>query len=342
MTAIGRTLTIPVHASTSPPGFVLPRRQPAGLIWLAGVAIASTALLPTALQVPGALAMVIVLGVPHGALDGEIARGLLRPRWGHAWFPVFAAPYLLLFAIVLIAWRLEPLPTLAAFLAASLWHFGSEETEEVEHAEEVEEVDQAHSAAHGGARAGRLLEVLFRGGLPIAVPLLLKPVATLAVFAAVAEVPIARPPLWLVAATAIWVALAPIWLFQTLRHGHTHRLIVPAVLVGGFAALPPITGFAIYFVCVHAPAHTRGLLRSRRAPRVYDAATAAWRAVPVTALTIGIGAALWPLYRGPVSVRLLTLTLQMLAALTLPHLLFENWLDRQEQPRPCRPPLPAG
>jgi Brp/Blh family beta-carotene 15,15'-monooxygenase len=337
MIALRGLLTVAMPGSISPPASAQTARRPVGLIWLAGVAIALTALLPADLRVPGALTLVIVLGVPHGALDGEIACGLLRPRFGAAWFPVFAAPYLLLFSLVLIAWRLEPLPTLAAFLAASVWHFGSEETDEIEHAarshtgpsdaDDHPGSDTPSQPPGGRSRGDRLLAILFHGGLPIAVPMLLKPAATMAVFATIAEVPLARAPLWLGIAAWVWVGLTPLWLFQTLRRGSAKRLVVPAVLVAGFIALPPITGFAIYFVCVHAPAHTHALIRSRRAPRVYDAATAAWRAVPITVLTVGIGVALWPLYPGTISVRLLAMTLQMLAALTLPHLLFETWLD---------------
>ena len=61
-----------------------------------------------------------------------------------------------------------------------------------------------------------------------------------------------------------------------------------------------------------------------RAPRVCSMAQAAKCSVPVTVLTLLIGASLWPLFRGPTPERLLALTLQGLAALTLPHLLLER------------------
>ena len=101
-----------------------------------------------------AVATIVLLGVPHGALDVEIGRTLFRPRWGWAWFPIFALPYLALVALVLIAWQVAPEAALAAFLLASVWHFGSED-------------------AGGGG-----LPALARGGLPIALPVLLHPAAT--------------------------------------------------------------------------------------------------------------------------------------------------------------------
>ncbi len=87
-------------------------------------------------------------------------------------------------------------------------------------------------------------------------------------------------------------------------------------------------------VAIHAPAHTAALIRHpSRAPRIQDAASA-WRlAAPTTILTIAIGAALWPSYSGEAPVRLVCLTLQLLAALTLPHMVLNAWLESREPRR---------
>ncbi len=47
------------------------------------------------------------------------------------------------------------------------------------------------------------------------------------------------------------------------------------------------------------------------------------RSLPVTGLTFLLGALLWPLYPGQPPERLLALTLQGLAALTLPHMVLD-------------------
>jgi len=290
---------------------------PYQLVLLAGPALALSALVPPDAQCLGALLAVIVLGVPHGALDGEIARSLLRPRFGWAWFPIFSVPYLVLFALVLLAWHLAPVPTLAAFLAASVWHFGSEDA------------------------PGTRLEALVRGGLPIAVPVLAHPAATTAVFAAIAAAPLPQPPGWLLDASLVWLAAAAVWVGHAALRRQGRPLVVPALLAGMFIALPPLTAFAIYFVCVHAPAHTTALIRNpRRAPRVRDGRSATLLALPITGLTLLIGAALWPLYAGALPQRLLCLTLQVLAALTFPHMLLDAWLTRRE--RAAAAPIAPG
>lgn len=295
---------------------VFAERRPAALLqlcaWpvlLAGPALALSAVLPLGQQYVCALFAIIILGVPHGALDGEIARSMLRPRLGWAWFPVFSLSYLSLFALVLLAWHVAPVSTLAAFLAASVWHFGTED-----------------------AKPGAHLEALVRGGLPIAVPMLVHPAATTAVFAAAAGIPLPQPPDWLWTASLAWLALAVVWTGCTALRGHGRALIAPCLLTGIFVALPPLTAFAIYFVGVHAPAHTAALIRNTvRAPRVRDGRSAMLLALPVTALTLLIGAGLWPFYSGAIPERLLSLTIQGLAALTLPHMLLDIWMTRRER-----------
>lgn len=262
-----------------------------------------------------ALATVVVLGVPHGALDGEIARPLLRPRFGRSWFLVFAAPYLALASAVLLAWHVAPIATLAAFLAGSAWHFGTEDSE-----------------------PGHAVEASVRGGLPIALPVLLHPAATAHVLGVASGTLITEPPVWLHLASLAWLASAVLWAGCLVLRRRWRVLAEPGLLAVMFAALPPLTAFAIYFVCLHAPRHMMGLAHHPvRAPRVRDLSTAALRSLPITGLTLLIGAGLWPFYAGDAPERLLALTLQGLAALTLPHMLLDFAAGRMEASVSARP-----
>ena len=241
-----------------------------------------------------ALAAIIVLGVPHGALDGEIARPLTRPHAGRFWFLAFAVPYLALAAVVLLTWRAAPVATLLGFLAISVWHFGTED-----------------------APGAGLLETLVRGAAPIALPLLAQPFATLHVLSVIAHAP---APEWLVGLAWVWALACALFV-----SGHASRAVT--FELGGLAILsvllPPLVAFAIYFVALHARRHTAALIASGLAPRVTTRSAAVRHAIPVTALTIAIGALLWPIYPGAMPDRLLMLTVQSLAALTVPHMALE-------------------
>ena len=270
---------------------------------LAAPVLLASALLPWQAGWVCALGAVVVLGVPHGALDVEIGRTLLRPSFPRWWFPLFALPYLLLVGLVLLAWRVVPEATLATFLLASAWHFGTEDT------------------------GGSGLPALAWGGLPVAVPVLLQPDATARILSVASGAPFEAVPFWLLTCSLAWLIL----LVLAVSRMPARAVARFAALFLAFAALPPLSAFALYFVGVHAPAHVAALVRHpSRAPRVRNAA-AAWRlAAPTTLLTIAIGAATWPVHSGSIAERLLAVTLQLLAALTLPHMVLNAWLDRRD------------
>ncbi|MCJ2089006.1 Brp/Blh family beta-carotene 15,15'-dioxygenase [Methylobacterium sp. E-005] len=275
--------------------------QGAGTLVVLG--LAASAMLPRDASWLVALVAVIVLGVPHGALDGAVAAPLLRPRFGRVWFPVFALPYLGLAGSVLLAWQVVPMATLAAFLAISVLHFGTED-----------------------AGPGRPFEALVRGGLPVALPALLHPEQTAGLFAVVARVPMPELPGWWSAAAWLWLALAAAWLL--IGRPRPAVMAEMAVLAAAFLALPPLTAFTLYFVGLHAPRHMLALVRdSVRAPGIDTVPRAVRASLPIFGLTLGLGAGLWPLYASgapDTAANLLTVTLRMLSALTVPHILLDH------------------
>ena len=286
-----------------------------GTRWLLpslGIVLASASLLSPASGQVAVLVVIIVFGVPHGALDGEIVRPVLRPVLGPAWFAVWALPYLGLSALVLLSWNWLPIVTLAAFLGLSMLHFGLEDAGP----------DPVAAVA--------------RGGLPIALPVLLHPAATAAIFGGIAGLPMPVPPHWLVLGARLWAVLVPFWL---VGHRGQHRVMAEtAFLVGVFVILKPLTAFALYFVCFHGPSHMRALVRDKKALRVTTLPSAVRRSIPVTLLTVATGAALWPIVgTGAFEAHLLSLTIRCLAALTLPHML----LDALSATTPWRRLLPT-
>jgi beta-carotene 15,15'-dioxygenase len=98
-----------------------------GLVFSLGALL--LALAGTAIGTPGSriellvvAALIVVLGVPHGALDTIFARQLYRIRTLRDWLH-FGAIYLLLAALVAGLWRLQPTLFLLGFLIISAAHF---------------------------------------------------------------------------------------------------------------------------------------------------------------------------------------------------------------------------
>ncbi|GAQ79354.1 hypothetical protein KFL_000290030 [Klebsormidium nitens] len=76
---------------------------------------------------------VAILGVPHGALDLVTAQGLMREQawpWPQPWnLALFVAAYSACTALVVFLWCHFPGASLAGLLAASAWHFGTNDAQ---------------------------------------------------------------------------------------------------------------------------------------------------------------------------------------------------------------------
>ena len=258
-------------------------------------------------QLPLLLAAVFLVGTPHGALDGRLARPLLAARVGHWWLPLFVAGYLAVAAMVVAAWMMAPAFALLAFLALAAVHFGSHD-----------------------APSGRAVAIAARGALPIVVPAAAHPQALVTLFSWVAgDGGAALVSLlggwgllaWSVAAIAT-LALEPQWRSRAELVG----------LAGAVAILPPLVAFSLYFALVHTP---RALRTSKRADESWAQLLAA--AAPFSLAAITLAAAGYALLRHqlPPEPALVRTTFWWLGALTVPHFLLG--LISSQALRPSRP-----
>ena len=294
------------------------RRHPVAVALAAVAAVAAAPWLwsmpPGALAI-GATALVLV-GVPHGAVDHRVARPMLRPRLarrlgagserllGPGWFAAFSLPYLALAAAILGAWLVAPALSLVAFLTVSVLHFGTEDAE------------------------GRgAVALLARGGAPVALPILIHPERTARFFEVLGgdEATFAG----LTVAAWAWTPLAALHLMRLVRRGARRELLEVGAVGAAFAALPPLAGFAFYFLVVHSPRHMVELAR-RHAP---ESAARGWswalrRSVPLTAVTFALGALVLAGLDGSAEERFLRATFWGLAALTVPHMILHH-IDRR-------------
>ncbi len=256
-----------------------------------------------------AILAVLLLGLPHGALDLLLLRRFAQPGLRLAGYLALA----LATGLAGLAW---PAAFFAAFLAVAAWHFGSGDC--------TEPPLRRPSRRH---RLARWLEIAGRGSLPLAAPCALAADATLPLFAAVAA---GDAPLFVKAlAAAFPLSLAASALCALLRAREAPAaalaLAVEMLAVAtAFLLLPPLAAFAVYFCGLHAPRHWR---RTLGADGRLDRFERTWVAlVTGAAVLLVVGAALLAPLAGQaqpgsadsVAVRALVL---LLGALTLPHAL---------------------
>jgi Brp/Blh family beta-carotene 15,15'-monooxygenase len=250
--------------------------------------------------------VILLLGVPHGALDIVFVRQLMGVRSAAGW-SLFTVVYVTAAASVVVLWWLAPGFFLAAFLLVSVLHFSGDPEGETP----------------------ALFRMLY-GGAVIFCPITLHSAEVSQLFASLAGAPAAQA---IVAALqwAAWPWVAAIGLAAIA--GAKRELARSIELVSVTALLtfaPPLIGFALFFCGMHSARH---VLRTRD----YSSAgtlrhllrIAAW---PMLATVAGVFIALWLFDGKPIDMRLVQLLFVGLAALTVPHMIvvervrFTGWV----------------
>ncbi|MDM7255749.1 MAG: Brp/Blh family beta-carotene 15,15'-dioxygenase [Paracoccus sp. (in: a-proteobacteria)] len=256
-----------------------------------------------------ATAIFLFGGLPHGAYDinllGRVSQGR-RTR-----LAIVTAVYIGMVVAMILAWRLWPGAALIFFLIAAAFHFG----------EDWDLIDDA------------LLRMIC-GASVAAAPALAHPEHVAAIFS---NMTAGR------GGTAVAMGLfliAPVVIVITgvcsLIVWQRGARITALTMVGALSALllfPPVIGFALYFVCLHSPRHLA------TAQLRLSSLTWQWRigtAVALPIAAIGIWVAATGITGGAITPDLTAQAFQLLAALTIPHLIISSYLERRTS-EPSRP-----
>ena len=257
-----------------------------------------------------ALAAVVVIGLPHGALDGAIAMHLGFSRRALL-FIRFLLLYVGMAGLVIAAWIMAPAVCLLAFLVISMIHFG---VGDARHG--TGWVRGAEAVAHGGLVVAGIsqmhrpeVDVIFAYLTGGDTGLVWQGLDILTVFVGASLV--------ICLAQALWYQR---WRMTALELGAL------AVL---FAMTPPLVGFAVYFCCVHSARHVASIMSSLR--QHMSAAGLLVQALIFTGASWCAGAAaIWWLADmddpQPVILRVVFIGL---AALTVPHMILVDGFYRR-------------
>lgn len=268
------------------------------------------------------LALGLVVGLPHGAVDHLVPQRLSGRRPTVRSMIGLLGAYVGLAGAFFLFARLASSAALLLFIAASVVHFGTGE------------VAFAAQRARRPARFAPQL-VLGAGAPPLLVPLALRPeevaplVADLAPGLGWLLVPELRWALLVVAAGSVTAAIVTL-----LRVGDRLAAVETGALAVAVAVAPPLVAFAAYFGAWHATRHvarllsidpgaTAALTDGRVAPGLLRFARQA--ALPTLAAATTLALLWWGAggTRGFVAANL-----GLLAALTMPHMVIVAQLDR--------------
>ncbi len=262
------------------------------------------------LDVQGQLAvlspLILLLGVPHGALDTVFVRQLTGIQSAAGW-SLFGIAYLAAAASVVVLWWFSPGFFLATFLLISAFHFSGDPE----------------------GQTPALFRVLY-GGAVIFCPLTLHAAEVSQLFAALAGESAAQTTVaalhW---AAWPWVAAIGVAAIAGAKQDPA-RSIELVSLTALLTFAPPLIGFTIFFCGMHSARHvlrTRDYSSTRTLRHLLG--IAAW---PMLATVAGVAIAWWLSGGKPLEMRLAQLLFVGLAALTVPHMIvvervrFTGWL----------------
>jgi Brp/Blh family beta-carotene 15,15'-monooxygenase len=240
------------------------------------------------------VAGVVILGLPHGALDPLVAKQLWGGRQSFTMIR-FLLLYTSVAALCAAGWMIAPNAALVVFLSISAYHFGSDWdgrciawgksafgisivcVSTLRKADKVEEIYKqlGASAAHQIVLVSQILAVV-----------------------------------------AVVVALFAASSRSKFRISNLVEL--STVLVGGLF-LPPLLFFTCYFCLLHSPRHLMQTARTLGLSGVQDIARSA---TPTVLATLVLGICLWIVLPDSIySQKVIQLVFIGLAALTAPHML---------------------
>jgi Brp/Blh family beta-carotene 15,15'-monooxygenase len=252
-------------------------------------------LVSPSLQLFGLAILVIVLGLPHGALDPWVAElvGLSQtPKQAI----IFNVAYLLIAGLVVSTWLLFPVTSLLVFLAISAWHFSGDWKYD-------------HS----------LLLRMFVGVLLILMPIAFHTENVAFIFTQLSGAgggslahSLAMPVWVMISSMAVLIAVA------SYQHKWLSALEYAGLLALAYVATP-LVYFTLYFCLLHSPRHLSGLLRyanPKERPRLVR------MALIYTVLTLILIGTLYFFWSAlPIDSLILKLVFIGLAAVTVPHMI---------------------
>ncbi|MDS0280881.1 Brp/Blh family beta-carotene 15,15'-dioxygenase [Haloarcula onubensis] len=298
--------------------------------------------LPPGLQYAPLAASVLLLGLPHGAVDHLAVARTRGRRPDRRAIARVVALYAAVGGAYAVGWFLAPAAAFALFIVVTWFHWGQGD---------LYALVALADAEHLRSRAQRVGTVVVRGGLPMLVPLLAFPawyrrvattlVGRFAPDAVAALSPAFRPDVRLglgLAYGAVVVATLALGYVRADDRG-SWRLDAAETLglVAYFALVPPVLAIGLYFCLWHSLRHIARLLLvddGATAALGGGAVTAAFArfardAFPLTLVSLGLlGGLAFAVPNPPETVpEWVGLYLVFIAVVTLPHVVVVTLMD---------------
>lgn len=268
-----------------------------------------------------AVALIVLIGIPHGATDHLIFRYSTRPFLGTRRMNRFYGSYLLLIGLYALLWWLSPAISFVLFLVMSAYHFGQS--------------NWNYASFPYRLQAG--IYYMSWGAYVIVAPVLLHYSSVMYILENILrrEVPYLNPGLcwWIVGGLLAWNLL----LIVALKSKNTlslrqklEEILSLLVLSLVFLFTPVLLGFAVYFVFWHSMSSVMDQVRFfQNHKNQYSIRKYAKDTAPFTILAVaGLAGMFWVQFTFTDGIRVGWLFI-FISIITLPHMLLIDQLYRE-------------
>lgn len=238
---------------------------------------------------------ILLLGIPHGALDVHYAHQTFGLRTLREW-TCFTIVYLLCTGLVILVWKIAPTLFLAGFLLISAFHFS-------------EDIDSKES----------FLTRMIYGGSIVILPFFRHAEEVTRLFAHI--IPADQAETFRAFLEPVSMGWLVIGIMTTLISLHQNLLRGLALLSLGLLLViaPPLLAFTVYFCLMHSPRHIlRTLFHGNFSLKKVNL-----RMIILPTLFTWLAMVSWGLKSADFSLesRIISVTFVSLAALTVPHMI---------------------
>tara|TARA_Y100000768_G_scaffold292741_1_gene226651 strand:- start:2301 stop:3104 length:804 start_codon:yes stop_codon:yes gene_type:complete len=252
-----------------------------------------------------ALLCIILLGIPHGALDNTIARMKGWPNTINYFF-VFHFSYIVISLFVIVFWLYQPLISLIIFLLISGLHF-------------------AHSEYNHDEKINRISFFSHAGLVPVIIPWSHTEEVTDIFFLLAAD----TATFLISIITYLFYAWVLVFFLYTVnfirRKSYVKRYVQLIILLILIYVLPPLVSFSIYFCLIHGPRHMNKVLGMLCKKEKHQAIKETLIYSMVTFMLI-FSTVYYVSDNKMISDDLLKITFIGLAALTVPHMILVDYM----------------
>ena len=256
----------------------------------------------SAIITQGAVAIMLLGGLPHGACDLSLAAAALQRGWRE--LGLVLVLYVLTGAAMAGLWWLSPIAALIVFLALSGFHFGED----------------------WAMLPSGLLRVM-AGLAVITTAAIGQPAQVSALFVGLTGSSLA--PIvahWLAAAAPVTLLVTAVGLTSAWQAGLRLLVLAYGLSYAGLLFLPPMLGFALFFVGLHAPLHWRTVIRHLPGRQILIARR---EAIGFTALTLAVWLVWLAGWGLPMGGSLGAEAFRLLSIVAAPHLALSLALERR-------------